>query len=334
MVGVAARFHKTPYTFSISRKVLMKVKNLTSLALGQLVYLLGVILFGAYVRATGSGAGCGSHWPLCNGEVIPTAPQIKTIIEFSHRISSGLTLPFALILFFLMKRFVSDNKAAIRAGMWTIVFLITEGLLGAGLVHFEHVAENTSSYRALSMSLHLINTFTLMAFASLTWLRLAYPYIPRNSDQGTQASLAASLYVWGGGISILVLGISGAITALGDTVFPVSGSASAFWDSFSPTAHLFVKLRIYHPILAVSGGALLIYIGRKLSHMADALRLPAQCLAVLVLMQLALGYANVKLLAPVWLQLTHLLFAELIWISYIVLAAMTKQEVGRQVQVA
>ncbi|NRA45486.1 MAG: COX15/CtaA family protein [Oligoflexales bacterium] len=312
----------------------MRAKNLASLALGQLVYLLAVILFGAYVRATGSGAGCGSHWPLCNGEVIPTAPQIKTIIEFSHRISSGLTLPLALVLFFLMKRYAGQNKRAIGAAMWTIFFLITEGLLGAGLVHFEHVAGNTSVYRAVSMSLHLINTFTLMAFASLTWLRLAHPQSQKSHEQITQKSFVAQFYIWAGGATILMLGVSGAITALGDTVFPVASAGSAFWDSFSPSAHLFVKLKIYHPFLAVFGAVFLLYMTRKLSHLALSLRLPAQCLALLVLMQLALGYANIKLFAPVWLQLTHLLFAELIWITYIVLAAMTRQEIGNSLRTA
>ena len=312
----------------------MKTKSLASLALGQLVYLLAVILFGAYVRATGSGAGCGSHWPLCNGEVIPTAPQIKTIIEFSHRISSGLTLPFALALYLLMRRFASHNKPALSAAKWTMFFLVTEGLLGAGLVHFEHVAGNTSAYRAVSMSLHLINTFTLMAFASLTWFRLSDLQTQGSSGYEGQRNLTARFYLFGGGIAILVLGISGAITALADTVFPVTSAGGAFWDSFSPSSHLFVKLRIYHPFLAVSGGAFLIYIGRKLSNMAHQLRTPAQCLAVLVLFQLALGYINVKLLAPVWLQLTHLLFAELIWITYIVLAAMAKQELNGQLKAA
>ncbi|MFK7823287.1 MAG: COX15/CtaA family protein [Oligoflexales bacterium] len=312
----------------------MRAKSLASLALGQLVYLLVVILFGAYVRATGSGAGCGSHWPLCNGEVIPSAPQLKTIIEFTHRISSGLALPFALALYLLMRRFVSDNKQALGAAKWSIFFLLTEGLLGAGLVHFEHVAENTSAYRALSMSLHLINTFTLMAFASLTWFRLSDFKRTSRSERSEQKKLATQMYIFGGGTAILVLGISGAITALGDTVFPVTSAGGAFWESFSSSSHLFVKLRIYHPFLAVSGGAFLIYMGRKLSTMAYHLRLPAQCLAVLVLFQLALGYINVKLHAPVWLQLTHLLFAELIWITYVILAAMAVQELRSQLRAA
>ncbi|MGQ9832522.1 MAG: COX15/CtaA family protein [Candidatus Villigracilaceae bacterium] len=57
---------------------------------------LAVIWWGAYVRATGSGAGCGSHWLLCNGEVIPQSPSVHTLIEFTHRMMSGLALVLIL----------------------------------------------------------------------------------------------------------------------------------------------------------------------------------------------------------------------------------------------
>ncbi len=43
-------------------------------AWGVLLWNVLVALWGAYVRATGSGAGCGSHWPTCNGEILPRAP--------------------------------------------------------------------------------------------------------------------------------------------------------------------------------------------------------------------------------------------------------------------
>src|ERR671912_761132 len=66
--------------------------RLARFAWGVLSYNVAVIAWGAYVRATGSGAGCGEHWPLCNGTVIPRAPEIATIVEFSHRLTSGLAL--------------------------------------------------------------------------------------------------------------------------------------------------------------------------------------------------------------------------------------------------
>src|SRR5271167_1479156 len=60
---------------------------------------VAVIHWGALVRATGSGAGCGNHWPLCNGEVIPTSPRIATMIEFTHRaMTGGATITIFLLL--------------------------------------------------------------------------------------------------------------------------------------------------------------------------------------------------------------------------------------------
>src|ERR1700720_4900598 len=64
-------------------------KALVKFAWAVVSYNVLVILWGALVRATGSGAGCGNHWPLCNGQVIPLSPRIDTIIEFTHRCMTG-----------------------------------------------------------------------------------------------------------------------------------------------------------------------------------------------------------------------------------------------------
>src|SRR5690348_3617167 len=64
-----------------------------------LAAVLGVILWGAYVRATGAGAGCGQHWPVCNGTVIPRAPSTQTLIEYTHRVTSGLSLLLVIGLY-------------------------------------------------------------------------------------------------------------------------------------------------------------------------------------------------------------------------------------------
>ena len=65
---------------------------LSRFAWGVLAYNIAVIVWGAAVRATGSGAGCGDHWPLCNGSVIQHYPTAATLIEFAHRASSGVAL--------------------------------------------------------------------------------------------------------------------------------------------------------------------------------------------------------------------------------------------------
>src|SRR5260370_34132353 len=68
-------------------------------------YNITVIVWGAYVRATGSGAGCGSHWPLCNSDFLPTTPQTQTVIEFTHRVTSGVSLGLvALLLIWCWRR--------------------------------------------------------------------------------------------------------------------------------------------------------------------------------------------------------------------------------------
>jgi heme A synthase len=93
-----------------------------------------VILWGAFVRATGSGAGCGSHWPLCNGELVPRAPQVETVIEFIHRATSGLAFLLVLGLFVLAWRVYPKGDLVRRAAALSFLFIVTEALVGAGLV--------------------------------------------------------------------------------------------------------------------------------------------------------------------------------------------------------
>lgn len=298
----------------------MRARTLGNLAFFQVVYLIVVILFGAWVRATGSGAGCGSHWPLCNGELIPTDPGIKTLTEYTHRITSGLSLPFALLVWWLIRRSSVSGHRARKAALGTVVFVILEGLLGAGLVLFEHVAQNLSTYRAISMSLHLVNTFTLMAFATFTW------YWCRDLSespvlQKRHLDRQVRLFQWSGLFSLIFIGVSGAITALGDTLFPVSHPSEALSLGFTSGEHLFIKLRIWHPFIAIAVSSWLVYSSRNIARTFQDLRPLASILTMLILAQLLLGYLNVQLMAPTWLQLVHLLFAESIWITFILMVA-------------
>jgi protoheme IX farnesyltransferase len=85
---------------------------LSRYAWGVLVWNVLVALWGAYVRATGSGAGCGAHWPTCNGEIIPRAPQVETLIEFTHRATSGLAFLAVLALLILALRTLPKGHPA------------------------------------------------------------------------------------------------------------------------------------------------------------------------------------------------------------------------------
>src|SRR5689334_1454626 len=146
----------------------MKLNRFAIYAWGVLALNLLVILWGAYVRATGSGAGCGAHWPLCNGEVIPRAPQAEMLVEFTHRLSSGVALLTVAGLLVWALRIYPRGHVARRGAQLAMLFMVSEALVGAGLVLFKLVADNDSLYRAVAIVVHLANTFLLLASITLT----------------------------------------------------------------------------------------------------------------------------------------------------------------------
>ncbi len=285
---------------------------------GVLVYILLVVLFGAFVRATGSGAGCGAHWPLCNGELIHRPQQIETVIELTHRVTSGFTIPLIIgLLVWAWRKFPAGSPIRLTSAL-TMFFIITESLVGAGLVLFELVADNDSIARAFWMMAHLINTFLLVACLTLTawWASTGMPR-PTGAGGITRGLLIA------GGAAILLLGMSGAVTALGDTLYPSTSLAEGIREDFSPTAHWLIQLRILHPgIAAVVGGFLFLvtaWVRRKFTH--AEVTFFTNLLFGLYALQMVLGIINVALLAPVWMQIVHLLAANLVWITFILLSA-------------
>ena len=290
--------------------------SLARFAWGVLVCNIGVILWGAYVRASGSGAGCGSHWPLCNGEVIPREASVTTLIEFSHRLTSGLALLLVVALLVWTRRATPPGHPARQGALWSLVFMLTEAAVGAGLVLFRLVADNASMARALFMAVHLVNTFVLIAWLALTawWLSGGAPV--RLARRGT-AALAGALAV-----GLLATGMSGAVAALGDTLFPAGSLRESLAADLSATSHVLVRLRVLHPAIAVATGLALALAAVRLPLPGDraGLRL-ARLVAALAVTQLAAGLVNVILLAPVWLQMVHLLLADAVWIAFVLLGA-------------
>ncbi len=296
----------------------MKREPFIAYSWGVVAYNLAVIAWGAYVRATGSGAGCGSHWPLCNGELIPRAPQTETLIEFTHRISSGLALLMVIGLVVWAVRLYPKGAAVRRCSWGAFGFMISESLVGAGLVVFELVADNTSVYRATWMAVHLINTFLLLMMLTLIpWL--AAHNRPVQLRLRTPLALALALALLG----LLWVGASGAVTALGDTIFAAASLSEGIQQDFAPAAHFLVRLRVWHPVIAVLVGGYMLMLIRWIQQHHDnpaIHRLTWTILGTLGL-QLAAGVVNVVLLAPVWLQLVHLLLANVLWIAMIALTA-------------
>ena len=292
----------------------MPFSKLAKFSWGVLAYNVCVIVFGAFVRATGSGAGCGSHWPLCNGVLLQRAPAIETVIEYTHRISSGITLILVVALIVWVWRSYPKGDALRKVSGLIGLFIITESLLGAGLVLFELVQHNASLARAVSMIGHLMNTFLLLASLIITswWLTVGKP---GQWKVDHRARILSAIGVLG----LFLLGASGAITALGDTLFPAASLAEGLRQDVDPAAHFLLRLRIFHPIIAVVVGTYAAGFGLWLrrSRHDPKLSLISTALAGLVGLQLILGGLNVLLLAPVWLQLLHLLITTLIWLCFV-----------------
>jgi len=269
----------------------------------------GVILWGAYVRASGSGAGCGNHWPLCNGEVIPTSPPKQLLIEFTHRIASGLALVSVLVLLYLTWRTTVRGAWARITAVLSVVFMLNEALLGALLVLLQHVGNDQSASRAVFLSLHFTNTLLLIGSIALTarWLTDS----PARSDFSSKKTRGIVIALF----SAILIGTSGALAALGDTLFPATSLSGSMRSDFSITTHLLLRLRLLHPALAIIGTAYVIWLfAMSAVRPSGALRKLAMALFLLIVLQVSLGVLNVLLLAPIWLQLTHLLVGDLFWI--------------------
>ena len=283
-----------------------------------LVFTLIVIMWGAFVRATGSGAGCGSHWPLCNGEVVPRAPEIETLIELSHRLTSGLLLIATVLLTVRAFKVFPKGDIVRKGAVATLIFIIIEALIGALLVLFELVAHNASLTRAFSMSAHLVNTLLLLAAIILTglWARGVPPPSFRQPRQ---------LQVWSniGVVMTMVLGASGGIAALGDTLFPTTTFREGLMQDLDMTSNILLRLRVAHPAIAVATGMVMVIVARLvvgLRPMPETQR-ASRWLLGLYAGQLALGVVNLVLLAPIPIQLIHLLLSDLIWFAFVALLA-------------
>jgi heme A synthase len=281
---------------------------------------LFVIVWGAYVRASFSGDGCGSHWPLCNGEVMPTTGLAKTIIELTHRLTSGVALLLVIGLVWQARRLFPRGNEVRRGAFWSLIFILIEALIGAALVKLNLVADNASIARAFVMSIHLVNTFLLLAVLSLTaWWAMGGPTM-RLRGQG-KVSLLFAFGLFG----TLLIAVSGAVAALSDTLFPASSLADGIRQDFSPAAHFLVRLRALHPVLAVGIGCYAViaasYVNNFLRPGLQRTRKLTNILTTLFLVQIGVGILNVSLLAPVWLQLTHLLLADFFWIALVLTSA-------------
>ena len=293
-------------------------------------YLIVVILFGAWVRITGSGAGCGAHWPSCNGEIIPINPSLETIIEFSHRLTSGMCGVFGIgFLLYGWKRFGSSH-IVFRSLLLTFFFILFEGAIGAGLVLKELVVNDDSAARAIVISLHLVNTFLLTGSVTAAALFAS----PKHRNVFV-VSLTTKRLLYTAGVLMVAVAMAGAVTALGDTLFPpdVTSGGSIFAhikEDLDVTSHFLVRLRIIHPFLAVFFGVLCIIVGLFVYiESEETNKMVAKwgrLFAIVCLLEILIGVATIWLAAPGYMQLIHLFFAQVLWTIWVLLFFLTKDQ--------
>ncbi len=280
------------------------------------LFNLLVIVWGAYVRASRAGDGCGDHWPLCEGQVIPGG-AVKTLIEFAHRLTSGMALILVVVLVVWAFRAYPRGHLVRTAASLAGIFIVIEALVGAGLVLLKMVADNGSVARAWWMAAHLANTFMLLAVLTLTW------WFATGTGGRAVRFREGRLGWWMLGTAVLLtaLGATGAITALVDTLYQHTPNGAA------RVAAPLKTLRSLHPWFAVGTGVYIGALALMLPRLRPAAttRLWAQVLGLLFLLQVGIGVINIGLGVPIPVQLVHLVVADTLWLAFVLLAVSALQ---------
>ena len=278
------------------------MKNISSFYFSILVitFTLFNVALGAIVRATGSGAGCGISWPSCNGELLISGQNESELIEYMHRLTSGFNLILVFLLLYIVYKYFRENTNALNFAIASALFIILEAIIGAIIVPF-----------------HLINTFFLMFFL------VGVPWSLKQEDKLTLnwKSLFANKY-WKqffiGIFFFFLLSISGATSALADSLFSLGDLKSELIADFSSRSHLLTRLRILHPIIAIITAGYLVFYAREIIIKVSASNMNQRLFKILCwlfVLEFIIGIFNVVLLTPILFQIIHLLFAHFVWIT-------------------
>jgi heme A synthase len=280
-------------------------------------YNVLVILWGAVVRSTGSGAGCGSHWPLCNGEIIPAQRHVEQLIEYIHRVTSTLDGLLVILLVIFAFRLYAKGSQVRRWAVLALTFILIEGALGRALVVNDWVAFNMSVARAVVVSVHLANTYILLATLTVTaW------YARHDGQVSPRGDKLSNILVWIGLGLVTIFSAMGAVTALGDTLFPPESLLIEVQRDLDPASHFLIQLRVIHPLVAILSSGYLFYalsFHKQRGLGARVVRF-ANLLFVLISVQVLAGGITILTLAPLVMQIIHLVLADTLWITLVVFA--------------
>ena len=276
-----------------------------SYAKAGLILSIASILAGAYVRATGTGDGCGATWPTCKGKIIPALSDTSELIEFTHRSVSGVLLVVTLIIFSKTRKFQRGSLVR-KVTNYLTFFVIFEALIGAVIVVFEWVGLNSSLPRIIAVPIHLVNTFGLLGSYAILYKILRDELENIKNMFNKNFLVISSLF--------LLSGATGSITALADVLFPSTSFVEGFLADFDRTSEVLTRLRILHPIISSTLSIILYFYATGIRKKYNVSVRPLQ---TLILIAVFLGVINVLSNIVLPLSILHLAIADFLWISYI-----------------
>jgi len=276
-----------------------------SYAKAGLILSIASILAGAYVRATGSGDGCGATWPTCKGKIIPALSDTSELIEFTHRSVSGVLLVVTLIIFTKTRKFQRGSLVR-KVTNYLTFFVIFEALIGAVIVVFEWVGLNSSLPRIIAVPIHLVNTFGLLGSYAILYKILRDELESIKNMFNKNFLVISSLF--------LLSGATGSITALADVLFPSTSFVEGFLADFDRTSEVLTRLRILHPIISSTLSIILYFYATGIRKKYNVSVRPLQ---TLILIAVFLGVINVLSNIVLPLSILHLAIADFLWISFI-----------------
>ncbi len=307
----------SPTTILLSHSRPGEMPQIARFAWTALYWNVAVVLWGAYVRATGSGAGCGNRWPLCDGDVVGASANLQTIVELTHRITSVISLLVVTGLVVWCWRVTKKDDWARYSAVLAAALLANEALLGAALVLLKHVGNDQSAGRILFLCLHFGNTLLLLATLSLTanWLSNGSRSFTLIGKWRQVSSIGLGL------LATMVTGITGTVTALADTLFPSTSLASSLAQDFRSGTPALLRVRLLHPAVSAVAAFYVLWVILRSSTGRNRLSRSAIALIILLFVQGGIGMTNVLLLDPVWVQIAHLFVADALWILLVLASA-------------
>jgi heme A synthase len=286
-----------------------------------LVLAVCQVVFGAIVRITGSGLGCGDHWPKCQGHWFPPLDRTDLIIEVTHRyIAATLSIAIiALLALALMRRAmpgVSGKGGVLRAASLAVGLVITAALFGAVTVKLELANKWVIvTHLAIAMTLLAVLVSTSMRAGGLGAASAAVGTASAKTWRGARAAV---------GLTFVVL-VMGAFTA------HVPGANSSCWGfplcsrslAVEPSQHIQLTHRILAFLLFFHVLGLAIGIGRR--GEATLIVRSAWVAFGAICAQIVVAFGLIEMQLPAIMRSLHQAVGTLVWVAVVVLALLSRR---------